>query len=175
MDIVEFFQLSSGRWFSQRNSHHLAFNQSEGGKSNLEIEMLSNTAPEVIQLCEQYQINPVLALCGSRIVSDGTMEWGQKKRKGSTILVPVANPDNPTEGQLLREIDDTEKAAVAGRYRIGRDDTLTLMTEYKSVYSEERMWFASPNLRLRTIILKQFGGFSTASFCSEVRLLGTKP
>ncbi|HEY9702550.1 MAG TPA: phycobiliprotein lyase, partial [Allocoleopsis sp.] len=38
-----------------------------------------------------------------------------------------------------------------------------------------RLWFASPNLRLRTSILKRFGGFSMASFCSEIRLGVTKP
>jgi hypothetical protein len=38
------------------------------------------------------------------------------------------------------------------------------------MYSEERLWFASPNLRLRTSILKRFGGFSMASLSSEIRL-----
>jgi hypothetical protein len=43
------------------------------------------------------------------------------------------------------------------------------------MYSEERLWFASPNLRLRTSILKRFGGFSMASFCSEIRMGGVQP
>lgn len=175
MDIVEFFQQSAGKWFSQRTSHHLAFKQSEGGKSDIQIEMLPSTDPAVVQLCETYEIDPTLALCGARVTWDGTMEWDEEKHAGSTVLVPIADPENPNEGKLLREMGYAEKAPVAGRYRMGADDALTLITEYESMYSEERLWFASPNLRLRTSILKRFGGFSMASFCSEIRMGGAKP
>jgi hypothetical protein len=175
MDIVEFFEQSSGKWFSQRTSHHLAFKQSEGGKSDLVIEMLPKDDPVVVQLCEQYEIDPALALCGARVSWDGTMEWDEEKHNGSTVLVPVADPEKPNEGKLLREVGYAEKAPVAGRYVMGDDDALTLITEYETMYSEERLWFASPNFRLRTSILKRFGGFSMASFCSEIRMGGGQP
>jgi hypothetical protein len=175
MDIVEFFQQSAGKWFSQRTSHHLAFKQSEGGKSDLQIEMLPKDDPEVIKLCQQYEIDPALALCGARVTWDGTMEWDEEKHAGSTVLVPIADPDKANEGKLLRETGYAEKAPVAGRYVMGADDALTLITDYETMYSEERLWFASPNLRLRTSILKRFGGFSMASFCSEIRMGGAKP
>lgn len=170
MDIVEFFQQSAGKWFSQRTSHHLAFKQSESGKSDIQIEMLPKDAPEVIKLCEQYEIDPALALCGARVTWNGTMEWDEEKHTGSTVLVPVADPENSSEGKLLREMGYAEKAPVAGRYKMGADESLTLITEYETMYSEERLWFASPNLRLRTSILKRFGGFSMATFCSEIRM-----
>jgi hypothetical protein len=175
MNIVEFFEQSSGKWFSQRTSHHLAFKQTEGGKSDLTIEMLPKDDPAVIQLCQQYEIDPSLALCGARVSWDGTMEWDEEKHNGSTVLVPVADPDNLNEGKLLRETGYAEKAPVAGRYVMGGDEALTLITEYETMYSEERIWFASPNLRLRTSILKRFGGFSMASFCSEIRMGGGQP
>ncbi len=175
MDITEFFQQSSGKWFSQRTSHHLAFKQSESGKSDIRIEMLAIADPEVIKLCEQHEIDPALALCGARVIWDGTMEWDEEKHTGSTVLVPVADPENPKQGKLLRETGYAEKAPVAGRYVMGDDESLTLITEYETMYSEERLWFASPNLRLRTSILKRFGGFSMASFCSEIRMGVTKP
>lgn len=175
MNITEFFQQSSGKWFSQRTSHHLAFKQTEGGKSELKIEMLDKDDPEVIQLCEQHEIDPVLALCGARVTWDGTMEWDEEKHSGSTVLVPIADSGTPNQGKLLREMGYAEKAPVAGRYVMGSDDALVLITEYESMYSEERLWFASPNLRLRTSILKRFGGFSMASFCSEIRMGGTQP
>ena len=175
MNIVEFFQQSAGKWFSQRTSHHLAFKQSESGKSDIVIEMLPSNDPEVVKLCEQYEIDPTLALCGARVTWNGTMEWDEEKHTGSTVLVPIADPENPKEGKLLREMGYAEKAPVAGRYRMGDDEALTLITEYESMYSEERLWFASPNLRLRTSILKRFGGFSMATFCSEIRMGGTQP
>ncbi|MBD1849630.1 phycobiliprotein lyase [Leptolyngbya sp. FACHB-711] len=175
MDITEFFQQSSGKWFSQRTSHHLAFKQSESGKSNLTIEILPKDDPAVVKLCQQYEVDPALALCGARVSWDGTMEWDEEKHAGSTVLVPIADAEKSNEGKLLREQGYAEKAPVAGRYIMGSDDALTLITEYETMYSEERLWFASPNLRLRTSILKRFGGFSMASFCSEIRMGGAQP
>jgi hypothetical protein len=175
MDIREFFEVSAGRWFSQRSSHHLAFKQTEGGKSELKIEMLEATDPEVIKLCQQYEVDPASALCGARVSWDGTMEWDEEKHQGSTVLVPIPDSEAPHQGKLLREMGYAEKAPVAGRYSMGTDDALTLITEYETMYSEERLWFASPNLRLRTSILKRFGGFSMASLSSEIRLGVTKP
>jgi hypothetical protein len=170
MDITEFFQQSSGKWFSQRTSHHLAFKQAESGKSDIRIEMLPKDDPEVIQLCQQNNVDVAQALCGARVTWDGTMEWDAEKHTGSTVLVPVADVNKPNEGLLLRDSGYAEKAPVAGRYIMGEDEALTLITEYETMYSEERLWFASPNLRLRTSILKRFGGFSMASFCSEIRM-----
>ena len=174
MDIQEFFEQSAGKWFSQRTSHHLAFKQAENGKSNITIEMLSADDAEVAKLCQQYDIDPGLALCGARVTWDGMMEWDgdaeKEQHKGSTVLVPVPDPDKPNEGRLLREMGYAEKAPVAGRYIMGSDDALTLITDYETMYSEERLWFASPNLRLRTSILKRFGGFSMASLSSEIRM-----
>ncbi len=175
MDIKEFFEQSAGKWFSQRSSHHLAFRQAENGKSNINIEMLVADAPEVIALCQQYDVDPALAICGARVTWDGTMDWDEEKHQGSTVLVPIADSDKSHEGRLLREMGYAEKAPVAGRYIMGSDEALTLITEYETMYSEERLWFASPNLRLRTSILKRFGGFSMASLCSEIRMGVTQP
>lgn len=170
MNIKDFFELSAGKWFSHRTSHHLAFKQSEDGKSDITIEMLAQDDPEVIKLCQQYEIDPALAFCGARVSWNGTMEWDEEKHTGSTVLVSVPNPDKPNEGKLLREMGYAEKAPVAGHYAMGDDQALTLITEYETMSSEERLWFASPNLRMRVSILKRFGGFSMASFTSEIRM-----
>ncbi|MGG6266647.1 phycobiliprotein lyase [Leptolyngbya sp. AN03gr2] len=175
MDIVEFFEQSAGKWSSMRTSHHLAFKQQEGGKSTIQIELLEKTDPAVIQLCQMYEVDPETALCGARVTWDGTMEWDEEKHSGSTVLVPIADPENPQQGKLLREMGYAEKAPVAGRYEMAENNELTLITEYDTMYSKERLWFESPNVRLRHSILKRFGGFSMASFCSEVRMGGAKP
>ena len=90
MDIQKFFELSAGKWFSHRTSHHLAFKQAESGKSDITIEMLAQDDPEVIKLCQQYEFDPALAKCGARVSWNGTMEWDEEKHTGSTVLVPVA-------------------------------------------------------------------------------------
>jgi len=175
MNIQEFFELSAGKWFSHRTSHHLAFKQAEDGKSDIVIETLAVDCPEVIKLCEQYEIEPGLATCGARVSWNGTMEWDEEKHTGSTVLVSIPDADNPDRGKLLREIGYAEKTPVAGRYMMGSDKALTLITEYETMFSEERLWFASPNLRMRVSVLKRFGGFSMASFTSEIRMGGVQP
>lgn len=171
MDIVEFFQLSQGKWFSQRSN--LAAKASSGGRSDLYIETLSATDPVVIQLCEQNHVEPSQALCGVRIRWDGSMEQEREKHSGSTLLVPISSANQANEGTLLRDSHATESAAT--RYIMGSDDALTLITESDTLYAEERVWFASPNLRLRTRVLRQPDGVSMASFCSEIRMGVTKP
>jgi hypothetical protein len=173
MNIEEFFQLSAGKWFSHRTSHHLAFNKSEDGKSDIIIEMLTADHPDVIKLCQLYGILPSSASCGARVSWNGTMEWEQQKHNGSTMLVLVPDVDKADEGKLLREIGDTEKALVIGRYKMGSDEALTLSTESETIWSEERLWFASPNLRMRVLVVKRIDGFSTASFTSEIRMGGS--
>jgi CpeS-like protein len=173
MNIQEFFELSAGKWFSHRTSHHLAFKQSEDGKSDIVIEMLAADHPEVVKLCQQYEIDPSHASCGARVTWNGTMEWDEEKHTGSTVLATVPDEGNGHEGKLLREMGYAEKAPVAGTYKMGSDGALTLTTEYETMWSEERLWFASPNLRMRVSVLKRFGGFSMASFTSEIRMGGS--
>lgn len=168
MDIVEFFQQSSGKWFSQRTSHHPA-KPIESGKSDLVIELLPQDHPAVVTLCQQYNVDPVLASCGIQINWDGSVEGDREKHKGTTVLVAVADSDKPNEGKLLREPTGANQGT-SGRYILGSDEVLTLITESESLHSEERIWFASPNLRLRTAMVKQANGFSLATFCSEIRM-----
>ncbi|MEH1917863.1 phycobiliprotein lyase [Nostoc sp.] len=175
MNIEEFFQLSAGKWFSHRTSQHLAFNQSEHSKSDIIIEALAVDHTEVIKLCQSYNINPSSASCATKITWNGTMDKDQAKHTGSTVLVSVPDADNPAQGRLLREIVDANKTPVAGRYKFDSDGALILTIEDETIFSEERLWFASPNLRMRVNVLKSFGGFSITSFTSEIRMGGFPP
>ncbi|RCJ37896.1 chorismate-binding protein [Nostoc minutum NIES-26] len=172
MNIKEFFDLSAGKWFSHRTSHHLAFKQFEDGKSDIVIEILAADHPEVIKLCQRYKIAHSSAACSAKVTWNGIMEGNQQKDSGSAVLVSIPDVDNPDEGKLLRETGSTKEASVIGRYKVGSDGALTLTTEYENICSEERLWFASPNLRMRVRILKRSDGFSTASFTSEIRMGG---
>ncbi len=179
MNIEEFFELSSGKWFSHRTSNNLDLkksegSKSEGGKSDIIIETLAAENPEVIALCEQHKVEPSNGNSSIRVTWNGTTEWDKEKHEGYSILVAVANTDNSSEGKLLRKMGYGEETSVAGTYKIGSDNALTLTVEYENIWSEERLWFASPNLRMRVATLKRSGGFSMASFTSEIRM-GGKP
>jgi len=175
MDIKEFLDQSAGKWFSQRTNHYISSVPAQSGKSDVIIEILSSEAPEVVQLCQQYKIAPASALCGVKVNWDGIMAGEAKKQVGSTIFVPVPDSDKPDHGQILRPIGKSKKMTVAGHYIMAKDDSLTMITEDEAMYTEERLWYASPNLRFRTNIIKRSGGFTQTSFCSEIRMGITKP
>ncbi|MBW4634454.1 MAG: phycobiliprotein lyase [Iphinoe sp. HA4291-MV1] len=175
MNIEEFFELSAGKWFSHRTSHDLACKQSENGKSDTIIERLSSDHPEVVKLCQQYNVDHSPSCYGAKVTWNATMAGNEKKQTGSTVFVAIPDQDNPNEGKFLRAIDSPGKPPVVGRYKIGTDDALTFTTEYETVCYEERLWFASPNLRMRVSVVKRIDGFSTASFTSEIRMGGGQP
>ncbi|MGF2038367.1 MAG: phycobiliprotein lyase [Nostoc sp. CmiVER01] len=178
MDAMDFFQLSAGKWRSQRATHHLPFKRSETGESDIQVETLDANHPEIIELCQYHQIDPSLSVGGSRVQWLGTMAWDRENdenHQGKTIFAIVPDGDNPRSGKLLRERGYAEIMPVVGLFHMDDEDGLVLTTEYETMSSIERFWFASPNMRLRTSTVKRFGGFSTASFCTETRIETSNP
>jgi CpeS-like protein len=174
MDVVEFFERSAGRWRSQRTTHHLAFRRAEVGDSEIAVVFLTAADPEVEALCRFHEVDPKLAVGGSRVTWQGTMSWDRDTEgghEGKTVFAIVPDPDNPRQGRLLRELGYAEIVPVVGRFHMDEADGLILTTEYETMSSIERFWFVNPQLRLRTSTVKRFGGFSTASFCSEAQML----
>ncbi|HBE18414.1 MAG TPA: phycobiliprotein lyase [Cyanobacteria bacterium UBA11149] len=173
MDAMEFFQLSAGKWRSQRTTHHLAFKRVEAGESDIEVATLTAEDPQVVEICQLHQVNPDLAAGGALVRWLGTMAWDKSEgenHQGSSVMVIVPDPGNPRQGSLLRERGYAEIVPVAGRYLMDDENALILLTEYETMSSEERFSFISPDVRMRTSTVKRFGGFSTASLCVETRV-----
>lgn len=168
---MDFFRMSAGQWYSQRTTHHLPFRRAELGDSNISVEALEADNPKVVEICQLHDVDPVLAVGGAFVSWKGTMAWDKEddNHEGTTVFALVPDADNPKVGQLLRERGYAEIVPVIGRYEVDDDDALLLTTEYETMSSIERFWFANPNLRMRTSVVKRFGGFSTASFCAESR------
>jgi hypothetical protein len=171
MDIVEFFQLSSGKWFSQRTSHYPDLKKPESGKSDLHVDFLDRADSTVIKLCEEAHVDANLVLCALRSSWNGTIAAQPEKLAGSSVLIAIATAETPYTGTLLRA-NTSQNQAIAGRYTLGTDEALTLTTESDTFQAKERIWFASPNLRLRTSVFKALDGVNVASFCSEIRMGG---
>lgn len=169
---MDFFRLSAGQWNSQRTTHHLPFRRAELGGSTIAVEAPEAGDPSVIEICQLHDVDPALAVGGALVTWDGSMAWDKddENHSGKTVFALVPDADNPKVGQLLRERGYAEIVPVIGRYEIDGDGGLLLTTEYETMSSVERFWFANPNLRLRTSVVKRFGGFSTASFCAESRI-----
>lgn len=172
MDAMEFFVSSAGEWRSQRSTHHLAFRQAEIGDSNIQVTALGADDERVAEICKMHEVDPSRAAGGAFVTWNGTMAWDKddENHKGSTVFAIVPDPENPRQGLMLRERGYAEITPVAGRFEMDDEDALLLITEYETMSSIERFWFATPNVRMRTSAVKRFGGFSTSTFCTEVRV-----
>jgi phycoerythrin-associated linker protein len=174
MDITQFLQLSIGRWRSQRSAHHLAFSHFEEVRSTIDIVPLSPDEPAVIDICQLYGFDPAAAFHPFSMTWEGESDWDDKETlAGSCVLVPIPDADNPAKGKLLRDRGYAETIAAVGQYHLTEDGTFILVTEYDRAAAEERIWFATPNLRFRVSLIKTSGGagVTTASFSSEIRSL----
>lgn len=172
MDVMEFFRQSSGKWRSQRTTHHLPFRRAEMGDSNIYVEALDADHPKVVEICKLHEIDPSSAIGGAFVKWHGSMGWDRENEnhEGNTVFALVPDDGNPRQGKLLRERGYAEIVPVIGEYSMDEEDGLVLVTEYETMSSVERFWFANPNLRFRTSTVKRFGGFNTASFCAETRV-----
>jgi hypothetical protein len=172
-DAMEFFEQSAGIWRSQRTTHHLPFRRAELGGSEIFVETLSNEDPRVVEICQMYEIDPKTASGGAFVRWNGSMQWDRENDEnhaGSTVFAIVPDAENPRQGKMLRERGYAEKVPVAGRYELDDDGGMLLITEYETMSSIERFWFPSPGVRMRTSTVKRFGGFNTATFCTESRV-----
>ena len=174
MNIVEFFDHSVGKWFSQRTSYQLAqaeqWHQSD--KTDVFVTALPTQDPEALRLVQGSKLDPAQVLAVLR------SEWTQTpmKKAGASVMVAIANSAEDTEGLLLRSLMAPGQTPVLGRYRLNPDDSLLLTSEAGDLYAEERLWFAAPNLRLRTSLMRrkataEQAGFENSSFYSEIRMV----
>ncbi len=173
MDAMTFFQNSAGKWLSHRTTHHLAFRRAELGSSEIQVEPLAADHPDIIALCKLHEIDPNRAIGGAHVTWQGSMDWDREEEgphAGETVFALVPDSEDPSQGQLLREKGYAEIVPVIGQYHIDAEGGLVMTTEYETMSSVERFWFAGPDMRLRTSTVKRFGGFSTASFCAETRI-----
>ncbi len=165
MQNVNFFKKQSGRWFSQRTTHYLKAGSSKAGKSDLEVTYLDTNADAIVQLCDQCDWTPAEAIGGLRIVQKSTILGGQTRNQ-STLLVGI--PTDDTSGKLFSQTDGNAALQVS-QYRF-ENEVLTIVTEFNGRRSEERWWFITERLRMRTNIVSGDAGQTMASFCSEIRL-----
>ncbi|MDJ0555145.1 MAG: phycobiliprotein lyase [Microcoleaceae cyanobacterium MO_207.B10] len=174
MDVIEFVERSIGTWRSQRSGHNLAFSHFEEVRSTIDIVSLPTTAPEVIELCKSCGTEIANAVSPFQMSWKGESDWDENEiLEGSCILIPIPDQSEPNKGKLLRSQGYAETIAAVSEYRITEDNTFILHTTYDRAAAEEKIWFATPNLRFRVSLIKTSdgNGVLTASFSSEIRSL----
>jgi hypothetical protein len=171
MNIFDFLGQSTGKWFSQRTSYHLSKTENwhQSDKTDLVIEPIESGDEEGRRLCLDQRLDPAAVVGGLKI------QWAKTllKPQGTSRLLLLGD-ETAVEGQVVRAVMGPGQRPSLGRYVLNEDESLLLITETAGLYVEERMWFAAPNLRLRTSLMRSAGGFETSSFYSEIRM-GIKP
>ncbi|QQE65936.1 hypothetical protein GFS31_26280 [Leptolyngbya sp. BL0902] len=168
MDIVSFIETLAGKWFSQRTTHYLASQTSKAGQSNLLMEVLPATDASLVQLCEAQGQDPSHIVCGLKVDQDSRLDGDTRNTQRTTVMV-MLQPTAEGKGVLLQA--SSKETVALGEYSLD-SDVLTLTTQTPDGTVQERLWFANPNLRMRTSVLKVGDIEHMASFCSEIRLGG---
>ena len=169
-DAISFFQLSCGRWRSQRSSHHLLHRRAEAGGSWIEVVELAADDPRLIAIAELHGQDPGGLVGGCRVTWSASMAWDKagEAHQGESVFGLIPTDTWGREGLLLRDRGYAETAPVAGCFAMDERDELLLTTGYETMNSLERFSFAGPDVRLRTSTVE--GLSNTASFCVETRV-----
>ncbi|HEY9824125.1 MAG TPA: phycobiliprotein lyase [Stenomitos sp.] len=176
MDIQSFFQLCDGRWTSQRTVHNLVEQKNQSARSELLSDFWEPTQPEVIELCQTNGLDPSLAIGGLQIhwseVGDAYQSRFKPRNEGNMLWVPVMDNPSTTTGQLIRRLNGKD---MIGTFSLGEDEAMSFTFTGDGFTSEERFWFASPNLRLRSSITRRDETVCLTTFCSEIRMIKPAP
>ncbi|MDC0833273.1 Phycoerythrin linker CpeS like protein [Geitlerinema sp. FC II] len=173
MNITKFFRLSLGRWRSQRTGHHLEQRHFEDVRSTVDVTLLDLDDPRVVRGCRDCGIDPDSATLPYQIdwYTDRTGRRGSD-RLSRSLIVPVPNPDNANVGKLIQLALEPDAIVSIGDYQLSRDGTFTVTASQDSVTREERIWFATPNLRLHVCVIRlSDANVTTTTFTSDVRVL----
>ncbi|MDR9403710.1 MAG: phycobiliprotein lyase, partial [Halothece sp. Uz-M2-17] len=153
---------------------NLAEKKVDNGQAELTVELLDPNDSAIAQLYEQgsNQLQPHLSLEeGLLDVAGAKISWDTENEKGSNLILFISDNDTKQQGQLIQKRMNTEQPATVGQFVIGEDEALTLSTTtHTNSMIKERVWFAHPNLRLRTVWQENATGHQGwVMFYSEIR------
>ena len=174
MNIEEFFLRSVGKWNSMRSVHSLAFQEFEEIRSKIKIIPTKRNDSRVIKLLKDNLITNNQWHKAFLINWEAKSEWEETNQKetfsGESILVPIEV--TKTEGKIIRSVGYTEAIEVISLYKLLDDGTLIIHSNYNDIYTEERIWFVSNNLRSRSSVTRAINSLAIlqTSYASEVRL-----
>lgn len=168
MNLKTFLNLCAGNWFTQRTTYDLVGNETESNKADLNITLISAEDSRVTQLCQQYRIDPQNTLGGLFYSWDTSVDWGKPKKQGNSLMVFVPDSEDNATGKLITSTMP-KSGKVSGTYVLGEDEALTLTINAEDTIADERLWFASENLKLRSTVIKNATGSTHTAFYSEIR------
>ncbi len=175
MKIENFVAKSKGSWRSMRSSHSLAFKYFEEVISKIDIEPLNCLDSAVLELLKNKNYLSKKHIAPFKVNWESKSDWesldNDNVSQGFNILIPI--PKNENKGEMIRSSGYAENIESVSEYTFLADDTFILHSSYNQTYVEERIWFASKNVRCRSSIIKSLDRESIiqTSFASEVRII----
>ncbi len=175
MQFLEFIDAWKGKWLSQRTNYNFECNEAANAKSEIAITRLTDS-PVTLAFQEKLGIPATETEKLIVLILDWntSVDWGQPKQTGQVVYGFLPNATVPEKGQLWRGTVDNKIPCLAGHYYLAEDECLTLHLQAEQTKLTERHWYASPNLRLRTSLIEQAGGYSHSAFYSDIRRLPPK-
>tara|TARA_B100000700_G_C15013427_1_gene842123 strand:+ start:381 stop:914 length:534 start_codon:yes stop_codon:yes gene_type:complete len=173
MNIENFISKSIGEWKSMRSVHSLAFNHFDEYTGIIKITRLNVNDK---QIASMQNINDNIK---DKVVSPFHMEWNSinlsdeyqdsDHNVGHTILLPI--PKNNSTGMIIRSQGYSEAMEVSSHYEFNDEESIILRTSYENIFTEERIWFISDNVRCRTSVIKtkDSKGILKTSFSTEIK------
>ncbi len=177
MQIEEFFSKSVGEWNSMRSGHTLAFQEFEEFRSKITISNVNENDLRVKKLLKEYSLTTKNIKKAFLISWEANGEWGNETQEensnGQSILIPLES--SKTEGKIIRSTGYIEAINIISLYKLLEDGTLIIYSNYNQIYTEERIWFVSNNLRSRSSVSRAIhsSAILQTSYASEIRYLKT--
>ena len=174
-DALSFFQLSCGRWRSQRSVHHLLHRRAEAGGSLIVVDDLERNDPRLTELAIAHSQSPDAIAGGSFVRWSASMAWDQsgEGHDGETFFGLIPDSQDGRSGLLLRTMGYAEKAPASSRFSMDADTGLILETSYETMTVWERFSFVNENIRVRSSTVQ--GLSNNASYCVECRVTSEQP
>ena len=168
-DALSFFQLSCGRWRSQRSVHHLLHRRAEAGGSLIVVEELERSDKRLAEIAVLHGQDPAGLVGGCWVRWSASMAWDKagEDHTGESVIGLIPTDERGRAGILLRDLGYAEKAPASSLFSMDERDGLLLSTEYETMSVWERFAFAGPNVRVRSSTVE--GLSNNASFCIETR------
>jgi hypothetical protein len=167
--MMDFFTLSEGTWFIQRQVHHFDRVSDESGLSNLIVTVVQPTDPKVKIACEGQGFDPNRAKGGASFLWQDNLDEEPPNPDYAAVLIDIPDDESGLTGKLIRDRGYVEKIPVISRYWFGKDGILTIDTDYDNNQGQERCWFVNSDFRVRIGTVLTANGINLVSYCSERR------
>jgi len=150
--IAHFFQLSEGRWRSERRYYTLPDGATKEVVSVLTVRFLEQGSPELIHLAQLHGLAEETRLtCGAEVTWDSQdADSGKGQSKGETLFGALGSV-------LYRDRGFATEKPVTAEYTFTNPQTLCLRTEYKGSVFEEELKLVGQLYRTRQSIISRAG------------------